>query len=116
MNPNTSRLLTALLLGAGLALAGLFVSGGLERFRMADRSISVKGLAEKDVEKRHQIVWEAIRVNIEEGPFIIGISGDQAMPIVVKNYMRNILDFGVVGPWAPATPGNQVPAQWWMDK
>ena len=47
---NTYRLIAAALVGAGLALAGLFVSGGLERFRMADRSISVKGLAEKDVE------------------------------------------------------------------
>jgi hypothetical protein len=38
------------------------------------------------------------------------------MPIIVKDYMRNILDFGVVGPWAPATPGNQIAAQWWMDQ
>ncbi len=66
--------------------------------------------------KRHEIVWEAIQVNIDEGPFIIGVSGDQPMPIIVKDYMRNILDYGVVGPWAPATPGNTVPAQWWMDK
>lgn len=47
---NTIRLIAAVLVGIGLALAGFFVSGGLERFRMADRSISVKGLAEKDVE------------------------------------------------------------------
>lgn len=47
---NASRLLVALVVGAGVALAGFFVSGGLERFRMADRSIAVKGLAEKDVE------------------------------------------------------------------
>lgn len=45
-----SRLLAAFLVGAGVAAAGLFVSGGLERFRMADRSIAVKGLAEQDVE------------------------------------------------------------------
>lgn len=50
MNTTLSRLLTALLVAGGVAAAGLFVSGGLERFRMADRSISVKGLAEKDVE------------------------------------------------------------------
>ncbi len=50
MNTTLPRLLTALLVAAGIAGAGLFVSGGLERFRMADRSISVKGLAEKDVE------------------------------------------------------------------
>jgi peptide/nickel transport system substrate-binding protein len=75
-----------------------------------------KGLAEKDINKRHQIVWEAIKVSIDEGPFVIAVAGDQPMPIIVKNYMRNILDFGVVGPWAPATPGNQVAAQWWMEK
>lgn len=44
----------ALALGAALALgllvAGLAVSKGLERFRMADRSITVKGLAERSVE------------------------------------------------------------------
>src|SRR5690606_3087301 len=45
-----SRLLVALVVGAGIAGAGFFVSEGLERFRMADRSIAVKGLAEQDVE------------------------------------------------------------------
>jgi hypothetical protein len=44
-----SRLLAALLVGAGLAVAGWSVSQGLERFRMSDRSVTVKGLAEKDV-------------------------------------------------------------------
>ena len=67
-----------------------------------------KGVNEPDEANRHEIVWEAIQINIDEGPFIIGISGDQPMPIVVKDYMRNILDYGVVGPWAPATPGNQI--------
>jgi peptide/nickel transport system substrate-binding protein len=65
---------------------------------------------------RHQVVWDAINVHIEQGPFVIGVAGDQPMPIIVKDYMRNILDFGVVGPWAPATPGNQIASQWWMDK
>lgn len=50
METSHVRVITAALLAAGLALGGFFVSGGLERFRMADRSISVKGLAEKDVE------------------------------------------------------------------
>jgi len=45
-----SRLLTALFVGAGIALAGFAVGQGLERFRMSDRSVTVKGLAEKDVE------------------------------------------------------------------
>ena len=45
-----SRLVTALLIAAGIAVAGFAVSQGLERFRMSDRSVTVKGLAEKDVE------------------------------------------------------------------
>jgi peptide/nickel transport system substrate-binding protein len=67
-------------------------------------------------EERHKVVWEAIDVVIAEGPFVISVAGDQPMPIIVKDYMRNILNFGVVGPWAPATPGNQIAAQWWMDQ
>jgi peptide/nickel transport system substrate-binding protein len=67
-------------------------------------------------EGRHEVVWEAIDVHIEHGPFVIGVAGDQPMPIIVKDYMKNILDFGVVGPWAPSTPGNQIAAQWWMDQ
>ncbi|MFM7799369.1 MAG: SIMPL domain-containing protein, partial [Planctomycetota bacterium] len=50
----TLSLAPALALGAalalGLLLAGFAVSKGLERFRMADRSITVKGLAERSVE------------------------------------------------------------------
>lgn len=75
-----------------------------------------KGMSEVDPAKRDAIVWEAVQINIDEGPFIIGIAGDQQMPVVVKKYMKNILDYGVVGPWAPATPGNTVASQWWMDK
>jgi hypothetical protein len=46
----TLRLVAALLLATGLGFAGFLVGTGLERFRMADRSVTVKGLAEKDVD------------------------------------------------------------------
>ncbi len=75
-----------------------------------------KGLATKSVEDRHKVVWEAIDFIIEEGPFVIGISGDQQMPVVINKKLRNVLDYGVVGPWAPCTPGNQVPAQWFCEE
>lgn len=65
---------------------------------------------------RHAVVWEAIDEIVKDGPFVIGIGGDQPMPIIVKDTLHNILDFGVVGPWAPSTPGNQIAAQWWMDQ
>jgi hypothetical protein len=67
-------------------------------------------------EGRHEVVWEAIDVVINEGPFIISVAGDQPMPIIIKDHMRNIMDFGVVGPWAPSTPGNQIAAQWWIEQ
>lgn len=68
------------------------------------------------IEDRHAVVWETIDVIVEQGPFVIGVGGDQPMPIIVKDHMRNILDFGVVGPWAPSTPGNQIAAQWWIEQ
>jgi peptide/nickel transport system substrate-binding protein len=80
------------------------------------QKLYVKAQTTKSIEDRHKIVYQAIDEIVKDGPFIIGVSGDQPMPIIAKDYMRNILDFGVVGPWAPATPGNQVAAQWWMDK
>lgn len=40
----------ALLIAVAIALSGWFVSQGLQTFRMNDRSVSVKGLAERDVE------------------------------------------------------------------
>lgn len=55
MNTPT-RLLTAALVAVGIAFAGFAVSHGLERFRMADRSVTVKGLAEKAVEADF-VVW-----------------------------------------------------------
>jgi peptide/nickel transport system substrate-binding protein len=67
-------------------------------------------------EGRHAVVREAVDEFVKNGPFVIGVSGDQSMPIVIKDHMRNIMDFGVVGPWAPATPGNQIVSQWWIEQ
>jgi peptide/nickel transport system substrate-binding protein len=80
------------------------------------QDLYVKARTTPTIEERHKVVWEAIDEHVKSGPFVISVAGDQPMPIIVKDYMRNIMDFGVVGPWAPATPGNQVVAQWWMDK
>lgn len=45
-----ARVLTSALVATALVLTGFAISRGLERFRAADRSITVKGLAEKDVQ------------------------------------------------------------------
>jgi hypothetical protein len=33
-----------------------------------------KGMATKTMDERHKVVWEAIQVIIDEGPFVIGVS------------------------------------------
>ena len=48
-NTRAIGIVGALVIAAGLAAGGYGVGQGLERFRAADRSITVKGLAEKDV-------------------------------------------------------------------
>ncbi len=68
------------------------------------------------VEERDEIIWEAIRVYIAEGPFVIGASGDQPMPVVVKDNVHNVPEFGVLGPWAPGSPGNTYPEQYWIEQ
>lgn len=46
----------ALILAAGIGFAGQQVAQGIERFRMAERTLTVKGLAERDV-KSDFAVW-----------------------------------------------------------
>ena len=75
-----------------------------------------QGVAEPDIEKRHEIVWEAIRIHIEEGPFYLGAAGDQPMPVVVKNNFHGIPELVILGPWAPGSPGNLFPEQFWIEQ
>ena len=74
-----------------------------------------KGLATASIDERHKIVWEAIQIHIDHGPFMIGSSGDQQMPVVVRNGFHGIPDLVILGPWAPGSPGNLNPEQFWME-
>lgn len=78
MNNTFSRLIAALLVAAGLAVAGFAVGQGLERFRMSDRSVTVKGLAEKDVESDFA-VWTLSfrRAGAEFGDVQQALAGDR---------------------------------------
>ncbi len=103
-------------------MQGLYYqTGGKEGWEPAPDSPAAKlqalykqGLEEPDIEKRHEIVYEAIRIHIEEGPFALGASGDQPMPVVIKNNFHNVPTYGVLGPWAPGSPGNTHPEQYWI--
>ena len=73
-----------------------------------------QGIAEGDPQRRHEIVWEAIQIHIDEGPFTLGGAGDQPMPVVIKHHFHNVPEFGILGPWAPGSPGNLYPEQFYM--
>ena len=75
-----------------------------------------QGLAEPDEAERHKIIWDAIDIHIQEGPFTIGASGDQPMPVVVRNGFHGVPADVILGPWAPGSPGNLHSEQFWMDK
>jgi len=100
-----------------------YSSGGEEGIEPAEGSPAYRlqalynqGINEPDEEKRHQIVYEAIDIHINEGPFSLGATGDQPMPVVVKDTFHNVSEYGVLGPWAPASPGNQHPEQYWTEE
>ncbi len=76
----------------------------------------LQGLATPDVEDRHPFVWDAIRIHMEEGPFYIGITAGLPMPATAKTNLRNIPDFGILGPWAPGGPGNTNPEQYFYQQ
>ena len=105
-------------------MQGLYYSSGGERGWAPEegspaarlQELFRQGLREPDQEKRHEIIYEAIRIHMEEGPFVIGGAGDQPMPVVVKDNFHNVPTYGVLGPWAPGSPGNTHPEQYWLEQ
>jgi peptide/nickel transport system substrate-binding protein len=82
----------------------------------AEKLISIyeQILAEPDQDKRHRLVWDAIRVHIEQGPSYQGAVHNPPQPVVVKNNFRNVPEHGILGPWAIGTPGNFNPEQFFF--
>ncbi|MGL4575894.1 MAG: SIMPL domain-containing protein [Burkholderiaceae bacterium] len=61
MSTHLFKIIAAALVAAGIAVAGFAVGQGLERFRKADRTITVKGLAEQAVQSDFAIWTLAFR-------------------------------------------------------
>ncbi len=78
------------------------------------QDIYTQGLQEPDPQARDQLIWDAIDIHINEGPFVIGATGDQPEIVICKTYFHNVQEDGVLGPWAPGSPGNVHPEQFWM--
>jgi len=75
-----------------------------------------KIMAEPDQEKRHQLVHDAVRINMENGPWIGAATTNPRIPVVVNKDLRNVIEYGITGPWAVGCPGNLNPQQWFFDR
>lgn len=72
--------------------------------------------AEPDLEKSHELVHDAVRIHIDEGPFSLGTVGQTPSPVLVRNRFHNVPDMGVTGPWAVAQPAASYPEQFYIDE
>ena len=74
-------------------------------WELYDRSRS-----EPDETKRHQLVWEIVKVHVSEGPFLMGVVANYPQPVVIKKDLRNVprrdnlAQGGFVNPWIHPTP------------
>ncbi len=70
---------------------------------------------EKDLDARHRLVQDAVRLHIEHGPFHLGTVARRPSPVIVKNNFHNVPDDGILGPWAIAGPATSFPEQFFID-
>ena len=72
--------------------------------------------SEKSQDKRHALVRQAVRIHIDEGPFVLGTVARDPMPVLVGANFHNVPDTGILGPWAVSGPASSYPEQCWMDQ
>ena len=56
MNKTTSTIIAALLIAAGIFFLGIFIKSGIDNMAFRDRQVTVKGLAEREVEA-NRVTW-----------------------------------------------------------
>jgi peptide/nickel transport system substrate-binding protein len=71
---------------------------------------------ERDLEKCHRLVQDAVRVHIEEGPFCLGTAGRVPVLVIAKNGFRNVPATGILGPWAVSGPASSFPEQFYFER
>jgi len=77
---------------------------------------------EADLETRRQLIYEATKIHIDEGPFIIGTVAEFPVPFVVKNNFHNVPERselgngGLVFPWHIPHPAITNPPQYFISE
>lgn len=75
-----------------------------------------KIVVEEDLNKRHQLVRDAIRVHIDDGPFNLGVVGRPPCPVLVSDRFHNVPTTGVLGAWAVVQPATSYPEQYYIQE
>lgn len=77
---------------------------------------------EPDEMKRHQLVWDMIKIHIDDGPFMMGTVANYPQVMLAKTDLRNVprrenlMLGGYVNPWIHPTPAVYDPECWfWAD-
>lgn len=84
MKQNLTSLLPALLIALGIFFLGLFIKSGIDNMAFRDRQVTVKGLAEREVEA-NKVTW----------PIQYSVAGDDLMSLYdqVTRYNEKIVTF-----------------------
>jgi peptide/nickel transport system substrate-binding protein len=78
---------------------------------------------EPDPMKRYKIVYDMIKIHIEDGPFMIGLAANTPQVIVFKEDVKNVPTEaelkkyalgGFTGPWIIPAPGTYDPECWYF--
>jgi len=78
-----------------------------------------RAIREPDMAKRDQLLFDIIRIHIDEGPFLIGMIADLPHVVIVGNKLMNVPTHeeipmgGWFGPWVVAQPGAVVYPEGW---
>ncbi|HEY9291871.1 MAG TPA: ABC transporter substrate-binding protein [Microlunatus sp.] len=76
---------------------------------------------EPDEMKRHQLVWDMIKIHVSDGPFFMGSVANYPQVEVVKKDLRNVprkenlAQGGMVNPWIHPTPAVYDPETWYWE-
>lgn len=84
MKPNASTIVGALLIAAGIFFLGLFIKSGIDNMAFRDRQVTVKGLAEREVQA-NRVTW----------PIQYSVAGDNLLQLYdqVTTYNTKILQW-----------------------
>jgi len=84
------------------------------------QEIYARAVVETDAVKRHQLVWQMIRIHIDDGPFLLGTVANYPRLIIVGNRLENVPEHdelktgGFVNPWSTPFPAMTYPETYFL--